>query len=137
MVRSYGLRWGRALPMGLTRFLPALAFLYCLLDPGPVQALVAFCAVAFFTDLGVPAVWAFMQDIGGKFTASILGWGNMWGNLGAALSSKILINLIGDDFDFGLVFIACAASFVFSGVTALGIDARQPILRDEPSASPL
>ncbi|MBI1900535.1 MAG: MFS transporter [Planctomycetia bacterium] len=136
LARRLGLRWGRALPMGLTRFVPAFAFLYCLANPGPIQAFVAFCAVAFFTDLGVPAVWAYMQDVGGKFTASILGWGNMWGNLGAALSSKILINLVGDDFDFSLVFIACAASFVFSGIAALGIDARKPIVREGPAASP-
>ena len=85
LTRRLGLRWGRALPMGLTRFVAMAAFLACtgLSDVWAVTAAVA--CVAFATDLGTPALWAYVQDAGGRYVGSVLGWGNMWGNLGAAL----------------------------------------------------
>jgi nitrate/nitrite transporter NarK len=139
MVRMCGLRWGRALPMGLTRFLATAAFLVCLLPledwcgtwtPWVVTA--AFSTVAFATDLGVPAVWAFCQDVGGRHVGSVLGWGNMWGNIGAAIS-PLLLNELVSDANWDLAFLACAIAFLISGIAALGVDATRPIVpEDQP-----
>jgi len=89
LTRAVGLRWGRALPMGLTRFLAALAYLACLWIDTPWMATIAFALGFFSVDLGVSAVWAFMQDVGGKYVGAILGWGNMWGNVGAAVAPHL------------------------------------------------
>ncbi len=127
LVRLLGLRWGRALPMGLTRFLAMAAYLVCLGDVPMWIAVAAFSVVAFATDLGTAAVWAFCQDVGGPHVGSVLGWGNMWGNLGAFVTPPVLIWIVGDGFLWDRAFLACAAAFFLAGVTALGIDATIPI----------
>jgi ACS family glucarate transporter-like MFS transporter len=122
-----GLRWGRRLPMSLTRFLGALAFLACPGMPDAITATAMLCLVAVATDLGVPAVWAFKQDVGGRYVGAVLGWGNMWGNLGAAVSPLVL-NAVISGLGWQEAFWTCAAGFLLAGLAALGVDARSPIL---------
>jgi ACS family glucarate transporter-like MFS transporter len=130
LTRALGLRWGRCLPMALTRFVATAAFVACLACDAAWQATVALAVVAVATDLGTPAVWAYMQDAGGRHVGSVLGWGNMWGNLGAAMSPLALSPLI-DAGGWDTCFLACAAAFFMAGVAALGIDATVPIAPPE------
>lgn len=126
LTERLGLRWGRALPVGVSRFVAMAAFLLVLLDPSPWMATGLFALVAFSTDLGSPAVWAFNQDVGGRYIASVLGWGNMWGNLGAFVSIPLqerIVALWGWD----AAFLACAAGFLASGICGMLVDARRPI----------
>ncbi len=139
MTHRLGLRWGRALPMGLTRFLAMAAYLFCLLPltdwfgPSltPWVLTAAFAMVAFGTDLGVAAVWAFNQDVGGRHVGSVLGWGNMWGNLGAAVSPPLLNHVVGEGGRWDLAFLVCAGSFFIAGLAALGVNATKPIVPAE------
>jgi MFS family permease len=138
LTRAVGLRWGRALPMGLTRFLAAAAYLACLWIDTPWMATIAFALGFFSVDLGVSAVWAFMQDIGGKYVGAILGWGNMWGNIGAAIAPHLYGLVLGETpklEDWNAMFVICAGLFVVSGVTALGIDATVPIAASPADAN--
>ncbi len=128
LTRRVGLRWGRCLPMALTRFVAMAAFLACLGLHSPWAATAALSVVAVATDLGTPAAWAFMQDVGGRHVGSILGWGNMWGNIGAAVSPILLGRLIGRPGGWDLSFLLCAAAFLAAGVVSLGIDARIPVV---------
>ena len=59
---------------------------------------VAASLVAFMTDMSVPAIWAYMQDVGGKNTAAVFGWGNMWGNFGAA-TTPLLVPIVLEQWD--------------------------------------
>lgn len=127
LTRKLGLRWGRRLPMSLSRFLGAVAFLACPWMPNPLLATVMLCLVAVATDLGVPAVWAFKQDVGGRYVGAVLGWGNMWGNLGAAVSPLVL-NAVLSQFGWYEALATCAGAFVVAGLAALGVDARSTIL---------
>lgn len=127
MVRWFGVRWGRALPMSLTRFPPMGAYLFCLTYPSPWTAVFMFSIVTFFTGLGTASVWAYCQDVGGKQVGSILGWGNMWGNLGAAVTPPLLIWIVGADKNWNQAFMVCAAAFLISGIAALGVNATIPI----------
>jgi sugar phosphate permease len=127
LVSRIGLRWGRALPMSLTRFIAMAAYLVCLFDVPTWLAVTCFSIVAFATDLGTSAVWAFCQDVGGSHVGSILGWGNMWGNLGAVATPIVLIWLVGDSYSWDRAFLACAAAFFVSGVAALWINATVPV----------
>jgi len=127
LTRRLGKRWGRSLPLALTRFLAMTAFLFCLLPLTGWQATAAMALMAVSVDLGVPATWAYAQDVGGKYTGSILGWGNMWGNFGAALSPIVLDRLIGAEGNWHLVFMACAGMLFISGLASLGIDATKRV----------
>ncbi len=125
--RHLGIRWGRALPVALTRFLAAIAYLLVFLLPlGPWAATLVLALVAIGTDMGSPAVWAFMQDVGGRNVGSILGWGNMWGNFGALVCAPLLL-AIQQQGGYSGAFLFCAAAFAVSGLAALGINASVPI----------
>jgi sugar phosphate permease len=130
LTRALGLRWGRCLPMALSRFLAMAGFALCplLRLPWPVTA--ALAVVALGNDLGTPAAWAYCQDVGGRQVGAVLGWGNMWGNLGAALS-PLLLNAVIAHWGWDTMFLACAASFLFAGIAALGVDATVPVFVEE------
>jgi ACS family glucarate transporter-like MFS transporter len=133
LTRRLGLRWGRALPLALSRFMAMAAYLVCLAPLSPWLATAAFAVVAFSTDLGSPSVWAFNQDVGGRYVGSILGWGNMWGNLGAAVSPP-LVNAVVEGYGWDMAFLTCAAAFGIAGVASLGVDATVPVGPKEEAA---
>jgi nitrate/nitrite transporter NarK len=126
LTRRVGLRWGRGLPMTLTRFVGVAAYLACiwLRSPWPVTAALAVVAVA--TDLGTASVWAFTQDVGGRHVGSVLGWGNMWGNFGAWLSPTVL-TLVQEAWGWDTVFLSCAGAYLLAGIANVGVDATIPI----------
>ncbi len=131
LVDRIGLRWGRVLPMSLSRFVAMAAYLACWASPSPWFAVAMFSVVAFSTDFGTPSVWAYMQDAGGRHVGSILGWGNMWGNLGAAVTPPLLITIVGETERWDLAFLTCATAFLLSGLASAGINATIPIVTDE------
>src|SRR5262249_33134132 len=123
---SLGRGWGRALPIGLTQFACAVACLACPLLPDAWSVIVALGVMSACVDLGVPAIWAFVQDVGGRHTGSALGWGNMWGNFGAALS-PVLLTRVQELGGWTAVFVTCAVSFALAATAGLFIDARRPL----------
>ncbi len=135
ITKGLGQRWGRCLPLALTRFVSAAAFLAVPVLDDPWLIVCLLGAVAFFSDLGLPALWAYNMDVGGRNVGFVLGWGNMWGNLGAAVS-PVALNLIvqhflnqGESakFAWDAVFLTCGSVFVVIGVAALGIDATKRV----------
>jgi hypothetical protein len=77
-------------------------------------------------------VWAFAQDVGGRHTAAILGWGNMWGNFGAAAAPPLYSLVLGqnpNEMAWIAVFAICGGGFLAAGVGALAMDASRPIER--------
>jgi len=83
--RRFGKRMGRMLPLSLTKFAAAACYPLALWTDTPLGMAIAFGLVAFFGDIGLPAMWTTMQDISGKYQAQLFGWSNMWGNIGAGL----------------------------------------------------
>lgn len=129
MHRRFGLRWSRALPMGASRLVAMVAYLLCLFDPGPWTAIALFSVVAFGTDLGVAATWAYAQDVGGRHVGSVLGWGNMFGNFGAAVMPSLFIAIVGESAakNWPAGFAACAIAFAISAIAGFAIDARETV----------
>lgn len=133
----WGKYWGRNLPIVGSRLIAAGAVCVCLFTDNLFAETIAFSCVAFFTDLGVPSTWAFVQDVGGRHTGTVLGWGNMWGNFGAGLSPMLMGEVIGQttdpaNWDRGLI--VCAAGFILSAVTALGMNAARPVAPEDAEA---
>lgn len=130
-----GPRWGRSAPLALSRFLVMAAFIACVFLKSPWEVTAALAVVGFGTDLGTPSVWAYSLDIGGRHVGSVLGWSNMFGNFGAALSPILLNALIGPDKNYPLMFLACAAFFALAGVLALFLDAAKPVFAKDRLAA--
>ena len=127
LMRTMGLRWSRALPVGLSRLLAVFAYLAFLFEPSPWGAVVLFSLVAFLTDWSQGTVWAYCQDIGRPYVASVLGWANMWGNFGAAVTPPLLIWIVGPAQNWTGAFLTCAAAFLLAGLTGIAIDATKPV----------
>ncbi len=139
--RRLGLKWGRRLPIVATRFTAACGYGMCLTlglmflpDPTspwlPWMIVTGLSIATFSCDLGVPAMWAYSQDVGGKYTASIMGWANMHGNFGAALAPLFYNAILGETptlSQWNNLFAFCTAVFVLSGVSSMVIDATKPI----------
>lgn len=130
LTRKIGLRWGRGIPITVNKIFATVAFLSCIWLDSPWAVTIAMACVAFSTDLGIAGIWAFCQDVGGRHVGSVLGFGNMWGNFGAAVS-PMLLNAIVEHFSWNGLFIVCAAAYAISGVASLGIDCTKPIVPDE------
>jgi MFS family permease len=74
--------------------------------------------VTFFADIGLPAMWTLMQDISGKHQAQLFGWGNMWGNFGAAIMPMLftaVLKAFDTNHDFHEGVWLCAGAFVLAG----------------------
>lgn len=125
-----GRRWGRSLPMILCYTVAIAAYLSCLGLESAWAFIGATSLVAFVTDLSVPAIWAYMQDVGGKNTASVFGWGNMWGNLGAA-TTPLLVPIVLENWDLNgdwhEAFWLFSLGYLVAGLAALGINANRCI----------
>lgn len=135
MTKSMGRRWGRCLPLALSRFISAAAFLAVPFISDPWLIVLMFGIVAFFSDLGLPALWGYILDVGGRNVGFVLGWGNMWGNLGAALS-PIALNMVVQHWlaegatvkvAWDAVFITCGIVFVFVGIASFWVDATKRV----------
>ena len=81
--------------------------------------------VSFGTDLGTPAFWAYSQDVGGRHVGSVLGWLNMWGNVGAALS-PVLFGPMVEHGLWNLQFVCCAVAFLTAAIAILGVNPSRP-----------
>ncbi len=140
-----GLRWGRVIPLSATRFLAAsgygLVLLLTLLPSGsplnsPWVYVAALSLVSLGVDAGLGAVWALYQDVSGKHVGSVLGWGNMWGNLGAFFAPHLYRMVLGSApkaADWNAMFVVCAGAFVVSGACLFLVDTTKP-LAEEPAA---
>ena len=128
-VRHCGLRW-RVGPIVFGRVLGMCAYLLCLLQPSAWAVTALFAVVAFSADLSNPSSWAYKMDVGGQYVASIHGWANMWGNLGAAVS-PLLLQMVVSHSGWNAAFLTCASAFGLSAATVFFVDARLPIVPDE------
>jgi MFS family permease len=130
--RRLGVRYGRLVPMVSTRFLAAGIFLSCLGTDNLTILVVLLGLMIFFNDAGLPSMWAWAQDVGGRQVAPILGWANMWGNFGAALQPLLLllVKQIDANKDGREAFIASSIAFALSGVLALGVNCEKPVVRE-------
>ena len=89
--------------------------------------------LGFATDLGTPAIWAYGQDVGGRFVGSVVGWGNMWGNFGAAVSPMFFTFVIERspaEQGWQYAFYACAGINVLAAAAAYRVNAAVPLSRN-------
>jgi len=130
LVSLVGVRWARRLPWIIAKSIAVGAFAVCPLLDSPWAVTAMMATVAFCVDFGNPASWAFTQDVGGKHVGSVLGFGNMWGNLGAAVS-PILLAWIFVTYSYSTMFYTCAGLFTISTICSFFIDAETPVIRED------
>jgi MFS family permease len=135
--RKFGLRRGRVLPLTTSGLLAGSAYVGCIYIDSAWGVIACCGLVSFAVDMGNPATWAIMQDIGGRVTAAAAGWANMWGNFGASLTGFMVPWLGGiaksNEAGQSLVFMVCAGALVASGLAALGLNATRQVIPPPPA----
>jgi sugar phosphate permease len=126
LVRRYGRAWGRRLPGMFSGLIVAALYLLVPQLTGLWTFIAVMIVIAFVIDFGLGATWASYQDIGGKHVASVLGFGNMWGNLAAALFGWQIGNLAENGWWNSVFYISAAAMLLGAGGWLL-FDATRPI----------
>ena len=127
--RRWGADRGRRVILISTRFLAAAMFLLCLRAQSVWQITLCLGLMTFFTDAALPAVWTWMQDAGGDHIAPIFGWGNLWGNFGAAiqpLANGWIVSRFDANKDWSESFVVSAAAFIMAGVIAFYLVPPKP-----------
>jgi predicted MFS family arabinose efflux permease len=130
-----GPRLGRSLPLGVALGGCSVALFVAPNLPTAWAVILALGAMAFLVDLHNPTIWSFAQDVGGRHVGAALGWGNMWGNLGAALS-PVLLARVSQAFGWDAVFMVGGVAFAAAAVCGLLLDARKPLESDQPDGQP-
>lgn len=136
---ALGRRWGRVVPSVISRLAVALGFWLAMGVRGELEVALAFALVGFATDMATPAAWAYGVDVGGRHVGSVVGWANMWGNFGAALSPVVLGAISRMDPDdpaagWRAAFLLCAGLQVLGAGVSLLMDSRTPIERPSGAA---
>ena len=129
-VRRFGLRWGRRLPIGAMLFVASAAYFSCMFFENPWSVGVALAVMAIASDIAIPSIWAFAQDVGGRHTGATIGFGNMLGNLGG-FASPILLGHIQREVSGDWMFVTCSLCFALAGVAALNLDATKQVMRED------
>jgi MFS family permease len=130
LTRRVGLRWGRSLMGIISKVLAALGMLGAVFAPDPLLATLALAFASFTTDLGISSTWAYFQDAGGAYVGTLVGWANMFGNLGATVSAPLLAYLARAH-GWPMALAVCAVLFAVAGLCWLGVDARQAIVQEK------
>jgi ACS family glucarate transporter-like MFS transporter len=137
LVRHLGLRWGRALMGIASKLLAAVGLLLAVAAGDPILATLALMFMSLTMDTGLGATWAYFQDAGGRYVGTLLGWANMFGNLGSFVS-PILLGWLAEEYGWAPALSLYAGLFLASAACWLGIDARVPIIPEPgPGESPV
>lgn len=126
-----GPRLGRSVPLGITLGGCATAVFLIPTLSAVLAVVIALGVMAFLVDLHNPTIWSFAQDVGGKNVGAALGFGNMWGNFGAALS-PVLLTAIKASAGWDTAFVVCGVAFTCAAGCGLLLDASKPV---EPESS--
>lgn len=130
VIAKLGLYWGRkALPlctMGCAVVLYAVGS-----QLTDVWALITvFTCVSFLIDFELSSRWGACQDIGGKYTATVLGFGNMCGNLAAAIF-PVLIGYLAEAKRWPAVFLISTAALACVWLCWLFFDSYATIMPED------
>jgi sugar phosphate permease len=132
--KRLGPRLGRSVPIGTGLGGCAACMFLVPTLPTPWAVVAALGVMAFLVDLHNPSIWSFAQDVGGRNVGAALGWGNMWGNLGAAVSPPLLGN-VARAAGWDAAFFLCGGLFVAAAVCGFLLDAPKPV-EPEPVSGP-
>jgi ACS family glucarate transporter-like MFS transporter len=126
LVRRLGLTWGRRVPSLISYGGAAISYAICFgLDD--VNAIVVWLIISsFLGDFALGALWSTYQDIGGAYAGTVLGAGNMCGNIGAAVAASLIVRLAAQ-FGWSSSFLLSAVAYFVGAAAWLFVDPHRRI----------
>jgi MFS family permease len=131
-LRRFGPIWGRRVPGLLAGGISGAAYVVCHFVDNVWIFLGLMLFISFAIDFGLGALWATYQDFGGRHVGSVLGFANMWGNLGAGLCGWYYGRLARLD-QWPLVFTISAVALFLMSASWLLVDPTRMLDKEEAS----
>jgi MFS family permease len=128
-VRRFGPVWGRRLPGVIGGFVVTGLYVAAPLLPNVWLFVAAMIVISMTIDFGLGSIWASYQDIGGRHVASVLGFGNMCGNLAAA-GFGWFIGRLADADQWNTVFMISAVAMSICASAWLVFDPTRQVVRE-------
>lgn len=137
-------RLGRSVVAFTGLMIGGLLLLSAVGSSDPVRVGLGLMLARFFSDWAQPTVWGTCTDLGGKYSATVFGFGNMLGNFGAFLtpfvigplldhySTMMLVNgEMQRQTNFVPAFVMCGGMMLVAAFCWLLIDSSRPIVPPE------
>jgi sugar phosphate permease len=121
LVHRLGLTWGRRAPCLFSYGGAALVYGACFWLDDPRAIVTLLVIASFLGDFGLGPLWCTYQDIGGAYAGTVLGTGNMCGNIGAALASSFIPRLAAE-YGWSASFALSFGAYTIGALGWLGID---------------
>jgi MFS family permease len=128
LVRSWGLVWGRRAPCIFSYGGAAVSYGLCFLMDAPWAIVSLLVISSFLGDFGLGPLWCTYQDLGGPYSGTVLGVGNMCGNIGAAIGISLVPRLAAE-FGWSASFALSAGAYAIGALAWLVIDPRRTVYR--------
>jgi ACS family glucarate transporter-like MFS transporter len=92
-----------------------------------LPAVLLMGCVAFFTDLTVPTAWSTCMDVGGKFTGTLSGSMNMFGNLGSMTAPIAMGYMVRSTGNWNYAIYSMVAAYLLAAVCWPLMDPETPL----------
>jgi MFS family permease len=130
--RLGGVAAARRLVASLGLFAAAILLVASTRIQGPVPAMILLGLASFATDLAMPATWAACMDVGGRGAGSLSGSVNMMGNLGGAVGTVVVAQILKrTDNNWSATFWVTSGFFLLGAVAWRLLDPVTPLDRAE------
>lgn len=126
LVRRWGLVWGRRVPCMISYGGAAAVYAVCFFLDSPWAIVALLIVASLLGDFGLGALWCTYQDLGGSFAGTVLGVGNMCGNIGAAIGIS-LVPRLAEQYGWSASFALSTVAYAIGGIAWLAIDPRRRI----------
>ncbi len=126
LVRRLGLAWGRHAPCIFSYGGAAISYGCCFFLEDPMAIVAMLVISSFLGDFGLGSLWCTYQDLGGPYSGTVLGVGNMCGNIGAAIGIS-LVPRLALEFGWSASFALSACAYAIGALAWLAIDPRRPV----------
>ncbi len=132
LVRRLGLVWGRRAPCIFSYGGAAISYGLCFLMDAPWAIVSLLVLSSFLGDFGLGPLWCTYQDLGGPYSGTVLGVGNMCGNIGAAIGISLVPRLAAE-FGWSASFALSAGAYAIGALAWLVIDPRRAVYTAAPA----
>jgi nitrate/nitrite transporter NarK len=92
-----------------------------------LPAVLLMGCVAFFTDLTVPTAWSTCMDVGGKYTGTLSGTMNMFGNLGSVTAPIAMGYMVRSTGNWNYAIYSMVSAYLLAGVCWPLMDPETPL----------
>jgi sugar phosphate permease len=128
LVRRLGLVWGRRVPCMFSYGGAAMSYGLCYFVDPPLAIVALLVISSFLGDFGLGPLWCTYQDLGGPYSGTVLGVGNMCGNIGAAIGIS-LVPRLAENYGWSASFALSAGAYAIGALAWLVIDPRRTVYR--------